>query len=270
MTSLTESSDGTTESAVASSPKPNVLVTQQHLTETLETASAEVALEPPDSGDFHESFAVPDGSGDVAVVLGDVTGHGASAANKAQTIRREAIAHLKAGDSALETVKAANAISQSDDNQFSTLFVAKINGRNGDLHYANAGHERPIVASEDGDTTELDTTGPPLGVLPPGQDDFAERHTKLPQGGTLVATTDGVAEARRPFSKELTFFGHARLMSVIHRVRHLSSVKIVTKIMQHVLRFTRSFIHDDIVVLALKRNARHHDGYSRSCRSRRN
>jgi energy-coupling factor transport system substrate-specific component len=268
LTALTEDNDRTIESDSALSQKPNVLVTQQQLTETLEVASAEVALEPPDSGDFHETFAVPDGSGDVAILVGDVTGHGAAAAVKANTIRREVVARLKKGDSALETVKAANAISQSDDDQFSTLFVAKINGRTGEMHYANAGHERPFVENEEGDTTELDTTGPPLGVLPPEFDNFTEQHVKLPPGGALLVTTDGVSEARRSSAKELTFFGHMRLTSLFHKVRYFSPVKIVSKIIRHVLRFSGSLVHDDIVVLALKRKNHHNDRCSSAGRNK--
>jgi serine phosphatase RsbU (regulator of sigma subunit) len=227
-------------------------VTHQDLSESFEIATAQLPLEPPESGDFHESFAIRDGSGDVGVLLGDVTGHGAPAAVKADIIRRTAIAQLQSGASALETVEAANKASQGDDDRFATFFVGRITGK-GTLNYANAGHEPPIVVQPNGDTQVLPSTGPPLGVVAPDWHVYTDKKADLNVGDTLVMTTDGVAEARKPDEGKPVFFGHDMLVALLKQIAHLSPVKIVATILSQVLAFSRSVLHDDFVIMALRR-----------------
>ena len=253
MSVYTNGEEGTIEPTQV---RRNIRVSSQKLTDSIESSVAEIALEPPDSGDFHEVFVVPDNSGDVAVLLGDVTGHGAPAAAKAQTIRSEVISHLKAGDTPLEAVQAANQVSQSSDDRFSTLFVAKISDRSGTVTYANAGHEPPHITEPNGSITELKTTGPPLGVVPPGIDAFEQEGTYIPPGGTLVVNTDGVTEARKPDESKPTFFGHERLKPILVRLRKSPPARTIMAVVHNVLRFTRSVLSDDIVVMAVRRRQR--------------
>ena len=231
-----------------------VRVCTQQLTSSMESASAEIALEPPDSGDFYESFAIPDGSGDIAILVGDVTGHGAHAASKANSIRDAAVAKLKTGASPLETVRAANAVSQTPDDRYATVFVARINGNTGDFRYANAGHEHPVVANTDRKDEQLETTGPPLGVVPAEMDLFEERTGHLDNESTLVVTTDGITEARKPNSPFPVFFGFDRFRSTIERIKKFSPGQIVQILISRVLSFTRSVLSDDIVLMAVRRH----------------
>jgi phosphoserine phosphatase RsbU/P len=231
-------------------------IIHQDLTETIEAATGVLPLEPPESGDFHEALQVPDGSGDVVILLGDVTGHGAPAAEKADKIRRAAISSVKSGCSPLEIVENANTASEEDDDdRFSTLFVAKIDGTNGEVSYANAGHEPPIIARSDGHSDSLLTTGPPLGVVPSKSNAFAQEHAQLSPGGTLLVTTDGVLEAREHGIQKPNFFGYERLVSLLRNLCHLPPARIVSSIIASVLSFSRSVLHDDLVVMAIRRKA---------------
>jgi sigma-B regulation protein RsbU (phosphoserine phosphatase) len=245
-------------------PNMNVRITEQELGDKFLSASADIALEPPDSGDFHESFLMPDGSGDIALLVGDVTGHGAAASMKAQAIRKETIAHLKAGDSPLETIQAANSVDLAEDDRFSTLFVAKLSGKTNEISYANAGHEPPLVADEDGQIQQLAATGPPLGVTPPGMDSFEERKATLESGCTLVVTTDGVTEARRPSRGKPKFFGQVRLRTLVSHLSKLSPSRTVQEIIGRILTFTRSVLNDDIVVMAIKRRHKPQSRHNKS------
>jgi len=232
---------------------PNVRFTTQNLTQTIDAASADIALEPPHSGDFHESFVVPDGSGDVAILIGDVTGHGAEAAVKAEEIRKEAVAQLQGGGSPLETITAANEVSQTSDERYSTLFVAKINAETSEITYANAGHDPAVVCDESGSANVLESTGPPLGVVSSVGDFYEQKTADFTPGSTLVVTTDGVPEARRAKEKPPKFFGYEKLVKLVVAFRRYSPSYIVQAVVTSVLNFTRSLLHDDVIVMAIRR-----------------
>ena len=84
-------------------------------------------------------------------------------------------------------------------NRFITFFFCVLDPATGELSYANAGHNPPILVRANGDAEMLEGGGPVLGILP-----FA-RTAKCAHprpGDMLVLYSDGVTEANNPASSK--------------------------------------------------------------------
>src|SRR5439155_2520128 len=159
-------------------------------------------------GAVYESSARVDVGGDVydylrleesrlAVVLGDVTGHGIEAtADMAMAkfvFRSLAREHPNPADflaSANEVV-----VGEIAAGKFITMVYLTVDAATGAVVAASAGHPGPLVVAPDGTVAPIEVGGLALGIEP-GQT-YEERGATLPAGGTLVVYTDGVVEARR-------------------------------------------------------------------------
>lgn len=91
------------------------------------------------------------------------------------------------------------AFSDVDDDSFVSVFLGIIDPERRVMTYASAGHEPAIFLSSNRAPEMLLPTAPIIGVFAKSQKLFHERMICLPLGGSmLVATTDGVTEARAP------------------------------------------------------------------------
>ena len=84
---------------------------------------------------------------------------------------------------------------------FVTMFYAVFDPANGQLIYANGGHNPPIIVHPDGSSTVLpQTDGIALGIMP--DFDFTQNEITLSPGDNLVLYTDGVTEAMNSSGEE--------------------------------------------------------------------
>jgi sigma-B regulation protein RsbU (phosphoserine phosphatase) len=82
----------------------------------------------------------------------------------------------------------------NDACMFVTAACGRLDGENGELLYASAGHERPVLRRADGTTTVLTLEGgPALGLAM--QSPFPLGAVRLAPGDALIVCTDGVTEA---------------------------------------------------------------------------
>ena len=107
-----------------------------------------VAYRPADGpaagGDFYDAFPLPDGK--VALLLGDVSGHGRQALAKTTLVRFTVRAHLEAGMSPREAIAiAGRSLDGRLADDFSTVVAAIHDPATGTLTYASAGHPPPLV-----------------------------------------------------------------------------------------------------------------------------
>lgn len=131
---------------------------------------------------------------------------------------------------------------------FATLFIGVLDPTSGMLLFANGGHEYPILVSSAGVRTQLDTTGPLVGVFPGAQ--FEIQSVTIELGDTLVAFTDGITEARN--SKD-EFFGRERLYALMERPVSTAAElldRIQASVQEHMGGADPS---DDITLLAVRR-----------------
>jgi len=237
---------------------------QETLSPEYVAASADLPATPPSGGDFHDAFAL-DGAdghpGDVAVVIGDVAGHGPEQALQAKHMRELLSDCLTVGFSPAQTLSAVNAMIEPDPNfeGFGTVFVGTLESGTGRLTYASGGHE-PALITADGaagpeSVLELDGTGPPVGAFPPVMARFEQHYATLPPGGTLLLYTDGVSDARPPQSR-LEWLGLDRLKSLLVQLAALAPRRLVIRLLRRVAAFCRGEFHDDVAAMAVRRSGK--------------
>jgi sigma-B regulation protein RsbU (phosphoserine phosphatase) len=162
-------------------------------------------------GDFYD-FVLLDGDR-LALLIGDASGKGVSAAMFIATCRALLRSALVRGATPAEALETANAAVASDNqtSMFATVFVAILDLRSGSLRYANAGHNPPYLLRRDMTLTVLDQAGGiALGAIESFEFETAE--ATVAANETLFLFTDGVTEAYNP-AKHL--YGEERLEQVL-------------------------------------------------------
>jgi len=187
-----------------------------------------VAYRPADGpaagGDFYDVFALADGQ--LAVIVGDVSGHGRQALPHTALVRFTLRAYLEAGLSPRDAVQTAGAVLERQlGGAFATVVVATYQPRERVLVYASAGHPPPIVLGVGAaPRTGVDTAAgvaarslapvtacasPPIGV---GMRTGTRQTVVSVPGRALICFhTDGLTEAR--VGAEL--FGAERLLDTL-------------------------------------------------------
>ena len=198
-------------------------------------------------GDVYDFLALEDGR--LAVVLGDVTGHGVDAtADMAMAkfvFRSLAREHSEPAD----FLASANEVicSEIGPGKFISMSYVVVDGRSGRVAGASAGHPAPRIVLADGSTQPLEAHGLVLGI--DGGQEYAESHAELPLGASLVLYTDGVVEARR--SGEL--YGDDRLDALLAERRDLSAAALASAVAEDAREFAGGDLSDDLAVVVIRR-----------------
>ncbi|HVM00398.1 MAG TPA: SpoIIE family protein phosphatase [Egibacteraceae bacterium] len=209
------------------------------------TVEVEACLLPAEgqvAGDWYD--LIPLERGKVALVVVDVSGHGAEAGVLALRAKQLLLASLRDGRSPGGTLDWVAANLGETGEMFLTAAVVEVNPSLGRCRYANAGHPPLLVAAPDG-VTELPPTGPLLGPLTTG---WATHEHALEFGSALVAYTDGLVEARDPSGRE---FGTERLISLVSAHRASGPKQIVRACVDAVRAATDGRLDDDLTIVAL-------------------
>ncbi|MEV5408498.1 SpoIIE family protein phosphatase [Thermopolyspora sp. NPDC052614] len=144
-------------------------------------------------GDWYDVIPLPGHR--VALVVGDVMGHGIRAAATMGQLRT-AVRTLATLDlDPAEVLFRLNRMSQDlDATQIATCVYATYDPVTRLCSIARAGHVPPILLRPDGTTTLIDLPpGLPLGI---GSDPFQTRELTLPHDAVLALYTDGLVESR--------------------------------------------------------------------------
>ena len=251
-----------TGSSETSSFAPKLRQGELALTPEYAAAYADIPATPPAGGDFHDAFllnADSEHTGDIAVVIGDVAGHGPEQALQAEHMRELLSDCLTVGLTPAETLSAVNAMIEPDPNfeGFGTVFVGTLEAGTGQLTYASGGHEPALIAPADATdpeaVVELDGTGPPVGAFPPSMTRFEQHQVTLPPGGTLLLYTDGIPDANSPHSR-LDWLGLSRLKSLLITLAALPPLRLVLRLLRRVAYFCRGQFRDDVALVAIRRS----------------
>jgi len=146
-------------------------------------------------GDWYESIALPGGR--VALVVGDVAGHGVRAAVTMGRLRTaiHTLAMLELPPA--ETLQQLNELMGelgAREPHFATCVYGIYDAVSGTCELASAGHLPPLLVRPDGTTELLDISpAPPLGV---GSGPIQSRVVEIDDGSLLVLYTDGLVERR--------------------------------------------------------------------------
>ena len=159
-------------------------------------------------GDFYDFFRLDQNH--IGVAVADVSGKGVPAGLfmvMARTLMRAtAVQHVNEPGLVLERVN--DFLEQNNSEElFVTLFYGVLDERTGHFHYANGGHNPPILVGHD-DASPLATTGGVALGMFDGLD-YAEARVDIAPGSRLVLFSDGITEA---FNDEDEAFGDDRLL----------------------------------------------------------
>jgi serine phosphatase RsbU (regulator of sigma subunit) len=159
---------------------------------------------PGAGGDFYDLFALEDGQ--LAVIVGDLSGHGRRALPHTALARFTLRAYLEAGLSPRNALQsAAPVLERQLGGSFATVAVATYHPRDRLLAYACSGHPPPIVLGSEPIALITASSSPPIGAgLPTGT---RQTTVALPGESLVCFYTDGVTDAR----DGTRFFGAPRL-----------------------------------------------------------
>jgi len=197
-------------------------------------------------GDVYDFLALDDGR--LAVVLGDVTGHGVDAtADMAMAkfvFRSLAREHPEPAD----FLAAANdvVVGEIATGKFITMAYVVVDGERGEVACGSAGHPPPRLVLPGG-VRGLGSPGLVLGVE--GGQSYDEMRADLPPGSSLVLYTDGVIEARS--NGEL--YGVERLDALLDRGRDLSARALADAVTEEARSFAGGELSDDLAVVVIRR-----------------
>lgn len=201
-------------------------------------------------GDYFDYLPMMDGS--LAVVIGDVTGHGIGPA----LLMAEVRAYLRS--LILETTDIGRIFTRlsqlmADDlgpERYVTLLLAKVVVDPPSLVHVSAGHPACYVIDACGRVrARLKHTGVPLGV--PSRNSYAAAPlTPLLPGDIIVLLTDGIEEA---MSADNEFFGSERILSTIRAEAQRTAEEILETLLSAVRDFSRGIPQvDDLTAVVIK------------------
>lgn len=204
------------------------------------------------SGDFYDLIELDRRR--LALVVGDVSGKGVSAALYASTLTTH-LRYQAQGQSDPGAILArTNGVlaGRSREGMFATVAVAVLEPSTGVVEVASAGHPPPYVRRADGRTEQA----PAAGTVPIGLDPGAVYpgiRVELGAGDALVLCTDGVIEA---LDAQQRLFGEERAAEAIRSAAADSVDGIVQALGRAIERFVGGVAQsDDITVVGLRRDA---------------
>ncbi len=168
-------------------------------------------------GDLYDVFEADDG--ETALVVGDVSGKGLSAALLMGVVHGAVRASVASG-SAVDHEKAAERLnnllcSKTSRERFVSLFWSYFNAGARVLRYINAGHWPPLLmrgGAELEQVLRLEDGGPVLGVLPGAP--YNQSAVAIQPGDLLVVFSDGILEASDSRQQQ---FGEERIIAAVER-----------------------------------------------------
>ena len=203
------------------------------------------------SGDYYD--AIPLGDGRMALVVGDVSGHGLGAALFMTQTRALLHSFLRADLDLQGVVRNLNAFLERDMplNAFMTLFLAVLDPEARTLQYVNAGHNPPLHVRGTADVDAWARTGPLLGVLDDAVFELSEP-VALQSGDVVMLYTDGIFEAHSAAGE---MYGETRFREslVAHAAAQPRAQGILDGVLQDMSQFcVGRALDDDVTSLVLR------------------
>jgi phosphoserine phosphatase RsbU/P len=188
-------------------------------------------------GDYFDVIDLP--ANHTLFALADVSGKGMPAALLAANIQAlvRGIASVQCNPVALAVQMNKHLSRYTPIDRFATAVFLVLNRDSGELIYVNAGHNAPILFSNDAPTF-LEATGLPLGLFPDAR--YEARTLAMPPASTLLLFTDGLPDsihADRPESR----LCHAFAETTSQTMANLQAL------------VDPKFNEDDVTILLLKR-----------------
>lgn len=201
-------------------------------------------------GDFYDIFYMEGGK--IAVLMGDVSGHGIPAAlvtTMAKIGFTDATRQFQTPKEIFNHVN-KSLLAHVKTQDYLTAFLVIIN-ENYEVIYGNASHRKALVIRhQDNSIEEWDTDGLFVGALEDAE--YGQKRDQLHFGDRIFLYTDGLVEARSSEDEE---FGEDRLKKLLLETKPMPPRQAKTAILQNFQQFTgMEKINDDVTFLLLDLN----------------
>jgi PAS domain S-box-containing protein len=153
-------------------------------------------------GDWYDAIDL--GDGQLALVIGDVSGRGIAAASIMGRLRMAIRAYATEGHGPAEVAERTDRLMQGlDQRDMATVFILRLDTRTGRGEYVRVGHLPGLVCGPDNNVTALYGRGsPPIGTAPDLRVEV--ERVELEPGSTVFLYTDGLIESRdRPIDEDI-------------------------------------------------------------------
>jgi sigma-B regulation protein RsbU (phosphoserine phosphatase) len=198
-------------------------------------------------GDLYDVFELPEGL--IGVAIADVSGKGIPA-SLLMAITQSHLRHLaRKHNSPAKVLSEMNQILQPEIRQemFVTIAYAVIDPDGGEIVYARAGHELPLIAGPQR-AEFLQSGGMAIGMAAQNIFDSAieEKRTRFGKGDRLILYTDGLTEAINSLGEE---FSSRRIAQLSQQGLDGTSEDLNNRILRAVETFTGLRQQEDDVTL---------------------
>ncbi|QDU78777.1 Blue-light photoreceptor [Polystyrenella longa] len=220
------------------------------------------------AGDNFNVFKIDDRH--VAIYMLDVVGHGVCAALEAVSLSRlltpfngesEVLFEKQDPESDQTIVPPAEVLTnlnrrffaEEARGQFYTILYGIIDLEANEFRYSSAGHPRPILIRDNGETELLESAGFVVGYVEEAE--FEEHVVRYSCGDRLYLLTDGVLEAGVPHKEE---FGIDRLSRILEGERQRDLTTSLDTLMNELYEWCiETEFADDVSVIALEKKQRY-------------
>jgi serine phosphatase RsbU (regulator of sigma subunit) len=202
-------------------------------------------------GDYFDWQRLPDGQ--IAISVGDATGHGIGPALVSALCRAYARASFLVDREQAQVLERLNSLLANDlaDDRFVTFAVVFLNPVNSQIKVLSAGHGPILWYRRAANKLEnFEAQGIPLGIIA-GMTYEDSRLKCLKAGDMIVLVTDGLYEWENPDSEE---FGLERLKDTIRDARDCSADEVIARLYAAVKEFSKGTEQkDDLTAVVIKR-----------------
>lgn len=204
-------------------------------------------------GDFYDFIELQE-EGRFGVAVADVADKGVPAALFMALSRSLLRGAAFSGREPNAVLKRVNRLVLADTRSdlFVTMFYGVVDTRTGEMHYANAGHNPPLIARADGSIHDLPGAGMAIGVVE--QIEPPLEQILVAPGEALMLYTDGLVDALDATGAE---FGMDRLTESLRGAAHSTAHEIAQAVMSAVRAHAGGELpFDDQTLVVIKRNER--------------
>ena len=202
-------------------------------------------------GDFYDYFEIDDDN--IGVVIGDVTGKGVYAALicvETMTLIQDFGKKFVNPSDVFYHVNNILHEEEDDEELFVACLFAVFNTKTGEIHYANAGIDNPLIQNDKGNFEYLNTDSD--RILAKNQDEYYTTHSiTLRENNSIFLYTNGVIEARNNNDE---FYGKQRLKNTLEKHGEDDLEDLISSIEKDIVEFRSSQeMLDDATMFVLRR-----------------
>ena len=196
-------------------------------------------------GDYYDVMRV--GSHCWSAVVADVSGKGVSSALLASLLQGALLTVMERPEALGHRMERLNRflLDRTGGEKYATVFYSLLH-EDGRMYYVNAAHCPPILVRANGERSELEASGMPVGLMETAE--FPVMEQRLGIGDKIVIYSDGVTEAQ---NLERGFFGKKRLRALVEAHASDSCAAIHDAIQDAVAAFTEGAAQSDDITLVV-------------------